>query len=75
LIDYFNFAESKSELKDRGITSSKAVMSTVTAVDLTERKGSTSERAYEADALVPETEEGRGDRRNVHGELHPSDEP
>ena len=39
MIDYFNFAESKSELKDRGSISSKAVMSTVTAVDQSPRKG------------------------------------
>ena len=27
------------------------------------------------DALALKTEEGRGDRRNVQGELHASDEP
>jgi len=27
------------------------------------------------DALVLKADEGRGDRRNVQGELHPSDEP
>ena len=30
---------------------------------------------YEVDALAHMTEEGRGDRRNVWGELHASDEP
>lgn len=35
----------------------------------------TSETEYEVDALAPKTEEGRGDRRNVRGELHTSDEP
>jgi len=27
------------------------------------------------DALALKPDEGRGDRRNVQGELHPSDEP
>jgi hypothetical protein len=35
----------------------------------------TSETEYEVDALAPKPDEGRGDRRNVRGELHPSDEP
>jgi hypothetical protein len=35
----------------------------------------TSEYEYEVDALALPAEEGRGDRRNVQGELHPSDEP
>ena len=35
----------------------------------------TSYREYEVDALALKTEEGRGDRRNVQGELHTSDEP
>ena len=30
---------------------------------------------YEVDASVLKAEEGRGDRRNVQGELHASDEP
>ena len=36
---------------------------------------STSEREYEVDAWALKAEEGRGDRRNVQGELHASDEP
>ena len=35
----------------------------------------TSETEYEVDALARQADEGRGDRRNVRGELHPSDEP
>jgi hypothetical protein len=35
----------------------------------------TSYTEYEADALALKAEEGRGDRRNVQGELHASDEP
>ena len=35
----------------------------------------TSYTEYEGDALALKTDEGRGDRRNVQGELHPSDEP
>jgi hypothetical protein len=39
------------------------------------RKGATSKREYEVDAQALKTEEGRGDRRNVQGELHASAEP
>jgi hypothetical protein len=35
----------------------------------------TSETEYEVDALALEAEEGRGDRRNIQGELHTSEEP
>jgi hypothetical protein len=35
----------------------------------------TSYTEYRVDALAHETEEGRGDRRNVQGELHTSVEP
>ena len=35
----------------------------------------TSYTEYEVDAWVQEAEEGRGDRRNVWGELHTSEEP
>jgi hypothetical protein len=35
----------------------------------------TSKTEYEVDALALKAEEGRGDRRNVPGELHTSDEP
>ena len=35
----------------------------------------TSYTEYEVDAWVHEADEGRGDRRNVWGELHPSYEP
>jgi hypothetical protein len=34
--------------------------------------GKTSNYEYEVDASALEAEEGRGDRRNVQGELHPS---
>ena len=46
--------------------------SRVLAVVQTER---TSEREYEVDAWAHLTEEGRGERRNVRGELHTSEEP
>lgn len=39
------------------------------------RREPTSEREYEVDAWVRQADEGRGDRRNVQGELHTSDEP
>ena len=39
------------------------------------KQGKTSEREYEVDAQALKAEEGRGDRRNVQGELHASDEP
>ena len=35
----------------------------------------TSAREYEEDAQALKAEEGRGDRRNVQGELHTSEEP
>ncbi len=35
----------------------------------------TSYTEYEVDASALKAEEGRGDRRNVQGELHTSDEP
>ncbi len=35
----------------------------------------TSYTEYEADALAHWADEGRGDRRNVQGELHASEEP
>ncbi len=35
----------------------------------------TSYTEYEVDASAQKTEEGRGDRRNVQGELHASEEP
>ena len=35
----------------------------------------TSKTEYEVDALALKADEGRGDRRNVQGELHASDEP
>ncbi len=38
-------------------------------------KKRTSYTEYEVDALALKTEEGRGDRRNVQGELHTSHEP
>jgi hypothetical protein len=39
------------------------------------QRGRASEEACEGDAWPPQTEEGRGDRRNVQGELPASDEP
>ncbi len=38
-------------------------------------KKRTSYIEYEVDASALKTDEGRGDRRNVQGELHASDEP
>ena len=45
------------------------------AVYLRPTSARTSYTEYKVDALAHETEEGRGDRRNVQGELHTSDEP
>ena len=36
---------------------------------------STSKQEYGEDASALKPDDGRGDRRNVQGELHPSDEP
>ncbi len=43
--------------------------------DVENQRSITSYTEYEVDALAHMTEEGRGDRRNVWGELHASDEP
>ena len=59
----FNFAE-KSNRSARVETEEKA-----------DTKLRTSYTEYEVDALALEAEEGRGDRRNVQGELHTSYEP
>ena len=40
-----------------------------------EEQTSISYTEYEVDALALKAEEGRGDRRNIQGELHASDEP
>jgi hypothetical protein len=40
-----------------------------------EQKQRTSYTEYEVDALALNADEGRGDRRNVQGELHASEEP
>ena len=45
------------------------------ATSLSPFAGVTSEEEYEEDAWAHQTDEGRGDRRNVQGELHASDEP
>jgi hypothetical protein len=37
--------------------------------------GGTSKKEDGEDALALKADEGRGDRRNVQGELHASDEP
>ena len=39
------------------------------------RERETSEREDEVDALALNADDGRGDRRNVQGELHASVEP
>ena len=60
--NYFNFAErdpARVEAEDHTNTEEKR----------------TSYREDEVDASALEAEEGRGDRRNVQGELHASDEP
>ncbi len=38
-------------------------------------RAQTSDREYAVDALALKADEGRGDRRNVQGELHASEEP
>ena len=40
-----------------------------------EEERTTSYTEYEVDAWAHQAEEGRGDRRNVNGELHTSEEP
>ena len=72
--DYFNFAESK-EKQNREAEASKTSRRRL-AVHFSARGGGmTSEKEYEVDALAHSADEGRGDRRNVQGELHASDEP
>jgi hypothetical protein len=40
-----------------------------------EKERTTSYKEYEVDAQALKADEGRGDRRNVQGELHASAEP
>lgn len=40
-----------------------------------ELQPATSRTAFAVDAWARQSDEGRGDRRNVQGELHASDEP
>jgi hypothetical protein len=66
--DYFNFAEGKGSVR------LLAQASWITK-NIYEEEKPTSEEEDEVDALALKAEEGRGDRRNVHGELHTSAEP
>ena len=68
--NYFNFAEGKQEkqrkracLQERGGGERRRACSCTSATE------------DAVDALALKAEEGRGDRRNVQGELHASDEP
>ena len=91
MYNYFNFVEcnclKRQELKQR-IANTDVVLSSqeVRATACTSSNDPslnretivlmrTSYTEYEADALAHGADEGRGDRRNVQGELHPSDEP
>jgi hypothetical protein len=69
--DYFNFDEC-TYIRTR--VEAEETQTQITETDKRTKK-STSYTEYEVDALALKTEEGRGDRRNVQGELHPSDEP
>ena len=71
--NYFNFAESKREAEED-------IPNTHTDTDIhetssTHMQKSTSSTECRVDALALKADEGRGDRRNVPGELHASDEP
>jgi hypothetical protein len=74
----FNFAESRRKKREK-ITTEKPE-ARVRAM-LAERGGettsppSTSRTAFAVDAWARQSDEGRGDRRNVQGELHTSEEP
>ena len=48
-------------------------MGLLTKTHLVQKRTSYTE--YEVDASAHQADEGRGDRRNVQGELHASDEP
>ena len=75
----FNFAESRRKKREkRRSTKPKARV----RVMLTRRVGErgdglapTSRTAFAVDAWARQSDEGRGDRRNVQGELHASEEP
>jgi hypothetical protein len=76
--NYFNFAESKREAEEtqevclaptRGQTQPKHTMNRYEAMKRT------SSIEDGVDALALKADEGRGDRRNVQGELHASHEP
>ena len=70
----FNFAEKAKEKPRENKAEERAIgrRASVCASEIEER---TSYTEYGVDALALKAEEGRGDRRNVQGELHTSDEP
>ena len=75
--NYFNFAEGRKTTRPlRCVTSQRGESpGGAAAAHSTQRAEPTSAREYEEDAQALKAEEGRGDRRNVQGELHTSEEP
>ena len=68
--EHFNFAEKAKEKPSKNKAEDRQARHA--SVRKEER---TSYTEYGVDALALKAEEGRGDRRNVQGELHTSDEP
>ncbi len=76
--NYFNFAESKREAEEtQEVCPASTLEQTLPKHTKNRYEGvmRTSSTEYEVDALALKADEGRGDRRNVQGELHASEEP
>jgi hypothetical protein len=76
--NYFNFAEGRKNTEDKRETEELEACRVRTKHRRTlaiQANQPTSEREYEVDAQALKADEGRGDRRNVQGELHASEEP
>ena len=78
---FFNFAEReacglcRASSREKKIVTQRVERKEQAEPRFFENWRRTSYREYEEDAWVHEAEEGRGDRRNVWGELHASEEP
>ncbi len=73
--NYFNFAESKEEKQRKRACAEDAGGGGEGGATDGHTASRTSATEYAVDALALKADEGRGDRRNVQGELHASDEP
>ena len=71
IISFFNFAEEQQE-KQRNVLS---MLLLVRSAESEYDKKKNKLQEYAVDAWALKADEGRGDRRNVQGELHASEEP